>query len=81
MTVADLEALIGPPAPDRIRTVMGPRGPQPPEVHSDYRAWLASPPPPMLTAQPVDPVISAVAVLCGLLVLLGAILVAVAVLS
>lgn len=77
MTADDLEALIGPPAPDRVRVVMGPRGPQPPRVAPEYRAWLSSPAP-APTVQPVSGVVAAVAVLCGVLALVAALLLAVA---
>lgn len=67
MTVDQLTAAIGPPAPDRVRVVMKARGVQPPRVHPDYRALLASLPP-----EPAPPRVSGssavLAALSGLLV-------------
>lgn len=73
MTVDELTATIGPPAPDRVRVVMKARGAQPPRVHPDYRALLNAPVI-YAMAQPVEPRISATATAAGLLVLLAVLL-------
>lgn len=66
MSADDLTALIGPPADDRVRTVLKPRGPQPPRVHPDFRALLASPLP-VDAPQPGSGSVAALALIAGLL--------------